>query len=66
MGGRVSPLSPALSPAPATCRTDVERRVTPIQFLGYAITLFFFVLYNVFQFHPELGERLWEKWSGRR
>merc|ERR1711865_1287691 len=33
--------------------------------LGSAITLFFFVLYNVFQFHPELGERLWERWSGR-
>jgi len=43
-----------------------QDRVTPIQFLGYAITLFFFVLYNVFQFHPELGERLWERWSGRR
>ena len=48
------------------CRSHLQDRVTPIQFLGYAITLFFFVLYNVFQFHPELGERLWERWCGRR
>ena len=37
-----------------------------MQFLGYAITLFFFVLYNVFQFHPELGERVWERWYSRQ
>jgi hypothetical protein len=59
-----------LYPCRCRCRSYLQDRVTPIQFLGYAITLFFFVLYNVFQFHPELGERLWERWtwrwSGRR
>jgi len=42
-----------------------QDRVTPLQFLGYAITLFFFALYNVFEFHPELGERLCDRWRGR-
>ena len=31
-----------------------QETVTPMQFVGYAITLAFFVVYNLAQFYPEL------------
>ena len=31
-----------------------QETVTPMQFVGYAITLVFFVVYNLAQFNPEL------------
>ena len=50
-------------PSPLTSLPPpLQDRVTPIQFLGYSITLVFFAVYNLMQFYPEAVERVLENW----